>query len=80
MRKFPEWTSGTTQDENKLMYAVPGLLFKTGAEGVGAFALPDGAAAALKLRRRERLAPGPRSRWPCWRCSARGRPPNSPPP
>ena len=49
MRKFPEWTSGTTRDENKLMGAVPGLLLKGGAEGVDAFALPDGTAAALKI-------------------------------
>ena len=49
MRKFPEWTSGTTRDENKLMAAIPGLLLKGGAEGVAAFALPDGTAAALKI-------------------------------
>jgi L-asparaginase II len=49
MRKFPEWTSGTTRDENKLMAAIPGLLLKAGAEGVDAFALPDGTAAALKI-------------------------------
>jgi L-asparaginase II len=49
MRKFPEWTSGTTREENRLMSAVPGLLLKAGAEGVDAFALPDGSAAALKI-------------------------------
>ncbi len=49
MRKFPEWTSGTTRDENRLMTEVPGLLLKGGAEGVAAFALPDGSAAALKI-------------------------------
>jgi L-asparaginase II len=49
MRKFPEWTSGTTRDENKLMAAIPGLLLKAGAEGVDAFALPDGTAAAVKI-------------------------------
>jgi len=49
MRKFPEWTSGTTRDENKLMTGVPGLLLKAGAEGVDAFALPDGTAAAMKI-------------------------------
>lgn len=49
MRKFPEWTSGTTRDENKLMTSVPGLLLKGGAEGVNAFALPDGTAAAVKI-------------------------------
>jgi L-asparaginase II len=49
MRKFPEWTSGTTRDENRLMTSIPGLLLKGGAEGVDAFALPDGSAAALKV-------------------------------
>jgi L-asparaginase II len=49
MRKFPEWTSGTTRDERRLMVAVPGLLIKSGAEGVNAFALADGTAAALKI-------------------------------
>ena len=46
MRKFPEWTSGTNRDEARLMTAIPGLLLKAGAEGVDAFALPDGAARA----------------------------------
>jgi L-asparaginase II len=49
MRKFPEWTSGTTRDERRLMVAIPGLLIKSGAEGVDAFALADGTAAALKI-------------------------------
>ncbi|HEV3381176.1 MAG TPA: asparaginase [Trebonia sp.] len=49
MRKFPEWTSGTTRDEYKLMTAIPGLLVKAGAEGVDAFALADGSAAAIKI-------------------------------
>jgi L-asparaginase II len=49
MRKFPEWTSGTTRDERRLMDAVPGLLIKSGAEGVNAFTLADGTAAALKI-------------------------------
>jgi L-asparaginase II len=49
MRKFPEWTSGTVRDERRLMVAIPGLLLKSGAEGVNAFALPDGTAAALKI-------------------------------
>jgi L-asparaginase II len=49
MRKFPSWTSGTTRDENRLMTEIPGLLLKAGAEGVDAFALPDGTAAALKI-------------------------------
>jgi L-asparaginase II len=49
MRKFPEWTSGTSRDERKLMTSVPGLLLKAGAEGVNGFALSDGSAAALKI-------------------------------
>jgi L-asparaginase II len=43
MRAHPEWTSGTTRDERRLMDAVPGLLLKSGAEGVQAFALPGSA-------------------------------------
>jgi L-asparaginase II len=31
------------------MSAIPGLLLKAGAEGVDAFALPDGTAAAVKI-------------------------------
>jgi L-asparaginase II len=42
MRAHPEWTSGTDRDERRLMQAVPGLLLKSGAEGVDAFALADG--------------------------------------
>jgi L-asparaginase II len=42
MRAYPEWTSGTDRDERRLMNAVPGLLLKSGAEGVDAFALGDG--------------------------------------
>jgi L-asparaginase II len=49
MRKFPAWTSGTTRYENRLMSEIPGLLLKAGAEGVDAFALPDGSAAAVKI-------------------------------
>ena len=49
MRAYPEWTSGTTRPENALMGAVPGLLMKSGAEGVVAFALPDGRAGAVKI-------------------------------
>ena len=48
-RAHPEWTSGTERDERRLMDAVPGLLLKAGAEGVNAFALPDGHAGALKI-------------------------------
>jgi L-asparaginase II len=49
MRAHPEWTSGTDRPERLLMAAVPGLLVKSGAEGVEAFALPDGRAAAYKI-------------------------------
>ena len=49
MRAYPDWTSGTRRPERALMEAVPGLLLKSGAEGVVAFALPDGTAAAVKI-------------------------------
>jgi L-asparaginase II len=49
MRAYPEWTSGTTRPERALMQAVPGLLLKSGADGVEGFALADGRAAAFKI-------------------------------
>ncbi len=49
MRAHPEWVSGTTRDERRLMDAVPGLLVKGGAEGVVAFAFTDGRAGAVKI-------------------------------
>ncbi len=49
MRAYPEWTSGTTRPERALMPAVPGLLLKSGAEGVEGFALADGRAGAFKI-------------------------------
>ena len=49
MRAHPDWTSGTTRPQRLLMEAVPGLLVKVGAEGVQAFALPDGTAGVLKI-------------------------------
>ena len=49
MRAHPEWTSGTDRPERAFMAAVPGLLLKSGAEGVEAFALADGRAAAFKF-------------------------------
>ncbi|MGH3240755.1 MAG: asparaginase, partial [Spirillospora sp.] len=49
MRTHPQWTSGTRREERLLMDAVPGLLVKCGAEGVDAFALPDGRAGAVKI-------------------------------
>jgi L-asparaginase II len=48
MRAYPEWTSGTARPERALMRAVPGLLLKSGAEGVEGFALADGRAGAFK--------------------------------
>ena len=49
MRAYPEWTSGTTRAERALMTAVPGLLVKSGAEGVHGLALADGRAIAVKV-------------------------------
>jgi len=49
MRAHPEWTSGTSRDERRLMDAVPDLLVKGGAEGIDAFALADGRAGAVKI-------------------------------
>jgi L-asparaginase II len=49
MRAHPQWTSGTRREERRLMDAVPGLLVKCGAEGVDAFALPDGRAGVVKI-------------------------------
>jgi L-asparaginase II len=49
MRADPAWTSGTTRPERILMEAIPGLLLKSGAEGVEAFALADGRAGAFKI-------------------------------
>jgi L-asparaginase II len=49
MRAYPEWTSGTTRPEGALMQAVPGLLVKSGAEGVEGFALADGRSGAFKI-------------------------------
>jgi len=49
MRAHPEWTSGTTRPERALMTAIPGLLLKSGADGVEGFALGDGRAGAFKI-------------------------------
>jgi L-asparaginase II len=49
MRAYPEYTSGTTRPERVLMQAVPGLLLKSGADGVEGFALADGRAGAFKI-------------------------------
>ena len=49
MRGYPAWMSGTRRYEAALMKAVPGMLMKPGADGVCAFALADGRAAAVKI-------------------------------
>jgi L-asparaginase II len=49
VRAHPEWASGTTRADRALMAAVPGLLVKSGAEGVHGFALADGRAGAVKM-------------------------------
>jgi L-asparaginase II len=46
--RYPEWVSGTTRDEARVMRALPGLVHKAGAEAVQAGALPDGRAYAVK--------------------------------
>jgi L-asparaginase II len=61
MRANPRWTSGTSRPDSRLVRAVPGLLLKSGAEGVEGLALADGRAAALKVddgdgARRTRIA------------------------
>ena len=49
VRANPAWTSGTNRSERALHLAVSGLLLKSGAEGVQAFALADGRAGAVKI-------------------------------
>jgi len=49
IQAHPEWTSGTTREEARLIRAIPGLFGKTGAEGVFAVALDDGRAVAVKI-------------------------------
>jgi L-asparaginase II len=49
MRAHPKWTSGTKRPDRELVEAVPGLLLKSGADGVEAFALADGRCAAFKI-------------------------------
>ncbi len=61
MRANPEWTSGSTRPDRTLVDAVPGLLLKSGAEGVQGLALADGRAVAFKIddgdgARRARIA------------------------
>ena len=49
IQSHPEWTSGTTREEARLIRAIPGLFGKIGAEGVFAVALDDGRSVALKI-------------------------------
>jgi len=49
IRAYPEYVSGTTRDELKLLTAIPGAIGKAGAEACYAVALPDGRAYALKV-------------------------------
>jgi len=49
MRAHPWLVGGTDREDTELMRAVPGLLSKSGAEGVQALALPDGRAVAAKV-------------------------------
>jgi L-asparaginase II len=49
MRAHPWLVAGTGREDTELMSAVDGLIAKAGAEGVQAFALPDGFAAAIKV-------------------------------
>jgi L-asparaginase II len=61
MRAHPAWTSGSARPDRRLVQAVPGLLLKSGAEGVQGLALADGRAAAFKIddgdgARRARIA------------------------
>ncbi len=48
IREFPEYTSGSSRDEARLLRAVPGAIGKAGAESCYAVALADGRAVALK--------------------------------
>ncbi len=49
MRRHPELVSGTGAADARLMRAFPGLLSKSGAEGVSAVAVPGLGAVALKV-------------------------------
>ncbi len=49
MAAHPDFVGGTDRDVTRFMTALPGAIAKDGAEGVHAFALPDGRAAALKV-------------------------------
>lgn len=49
IQRHPEFTSGTTRDEARLIRGLPGLFAKGGAEGVIAAAFDDGRAVAVKI-------------------------------
>jgi L-asparaginase II len=49
MRAHPWLVAGTGREDTVLMSGVEGLIAKAGAEGVQAFALPDGFAVAIKV-------------------------------
>lgn len=49
IQRHPEYTSGTTRDEARLIRGVPGIVAKAGAEGVIAAAFDDGRAVAVKM-------------------------------
>ena len=49
MSAHPMHVGGTGRDVTQFMLALPGAIAKDGAEGVHAFALPDGRAGALKV-------------------------------
>ncbi|KFU79881.1 L-asparaginase II [Amycolatopsis lurida] len=49
VRAYPWQVAGTGREDTVLMRNIDGLLSKGGAEGVHAFALPDGTALALKI-------------------------------
>ncbi|ASR38602.1 asparaginase [Prauserella marina] len=59
MRAHPWLVAGTGRIDTLLMTSVPGLLSKEGAEGVAAFALPDGTALACKVGDGAGRAKGP---------------------
>ncbi|GAA0947370.1 asparaginase [Nonomuraea longicatena] len=67
MRTNPEWTSGTTRPEARLMRAVPGLVAKVGAEGFDAFVFEDGRAGTVKIE-----DGSPRARTPVTVAALRG--------
>ncbi|MGH3425641.1 MAG: asparaginase, partial [Nocardioidaceae bacterium] len=46
---WPEYVSGTTRDEARLIHAYPGAIAKSGAEACYAVAMPDGTAFAIKI-------------------------------